>query len=78
MPFIFTIHLWTTQRGLDSLFPFKSVPFSAIEPKLPCAQLRSNTSLRLDHAFYIVYGFSPSLKVPIHLLHLGNIIKSCY
>jgi hypothetical protein len=37
MPFIFTIDLWTTQWGLDSLFLFKSVPFSAIAPKLPCA-----------------------------------------
>jgi hypothetical protein len=27
MPFIFTIDLLTTQRGLYSLFPFKSVPF---------------------------------------------------
>jgi hypothetical protein len=27
MPFIFTIDLWRTQRGLDILFPFKSVPF---------------------------------------------------
>jgi hypothetical protein len=36
MPFIFTIDLWTTQRGLDSLFLFKSVPFSAIAPKLSC------------------------------------------
>jgi hypothetical protein len=37
MPFMFTIDLRTIQRGLDSLFPFKSVPFSAAEPKLPCA-----------------------------------------
>jgi hypothetical protein len=37
MPFIFTIDLRTIQRGLDSLFPFNSVPFSAAEPKLPCA-----------------------------------------
>jgi hypothetical protein len=36
MPFIFTIDLWTTQRGLDDLFPFKSVPFSNVELKLPC------------------------------------------
>jgi hypothetical protein len=36
MPFIFTIDLKTIQRELDSLFPFKSVPFSAAEPKLPC------------------------------------------
>jgi hypothetical protein len=37
MPFMFTIDLRTIQRGLDSLFPFKSVPFSAAEPRLPCA-----------------------------------------
>jgi hypothetical protein len=37
MPFIFTIDLMTIQQGLDSLFPFKSVPFSAVELKLPCA-----------------------------------------
>jgi hypothetical protein len=34
MPFMFTIDLMTIQRGLDSLFPFKSVPFSAVDPKL--------------------------------------------
>jgi hypothetical protein len=37
MSFIFTIDLWTIQRGLDSLFLFKLVPFSAIAPKLSCA-----------------------------------------
>jgi hypothetical protein len=36
MPFLFTIDLRTIYRGLDSLFLFKSVPFSATEPKLPC------------------------------------------
>jgi predicted cobalt transporter CbtA len=36
MSFIFSIDLWTTQWGLDSLFLFKSVPFSAVAPKLPC------------------------------------------
>jgi hypothetical protein len=36
MPFMFTIDLRTIYRGLDSLFLFKSVPFSATEPKLPC------------------------------------------
>jgi hypothetical protein len=36
MPSMFTIDLRTIQRGLDSLFPFKSVPFSAAEPKLLC------------------------------------------
>jgi hypothetical protein len=37
MPFIFTIDLRIIYRGLDSLFLFKSVPFSSTEPKLPCA-----------------------------------------
>ena len=29
MPFIFTVDSWINQRGLNSLFPFRSVPFSA-------------------------------------------------
>jgi hypothetical protein len=37
MPFIFTIDLRIIYRGLNSLFLFKSVPFSATEPKLPHA-----------------------------------------
>jgi hypothetical protein len=37
MPFMFVIDLRTTHRGLDSLFPFKSVPLSSVELKLPCA-----------------------------------------
>jgi hypothetical protein len=37
MPFMFTIDLRTIYRGLDSPFLFKSVRFSAAEPKLPCA-----------------------------------------
>jgi hypothetical protein len=36
MPFMFTIDLRKIYRGLDSLFLFKSVRFSATEPKLPC------------------------------------------
>jgi hypothetical protein len=35
MPFMFTVDLRTIYRGLDSLFLFKSVPFSADKPKLP-------------------------------------------
>jgi hypothetical protein len=37
MPFMFTIDLRTIYQGLNSLFLFKSVPFSATEAKLPCA-----------------------------------------
>jgi hypothetical protein len=36
MPFMFTIDVRIIQRGLDSLFPFKSIPLPAAEPKLPC------------------------------------------
>jgi hypothetical protein len=36
-PFMFTIDVRTIRRGLDGLFPFKSVHFPAAEPKLPCA-----------------------------------------
>jgi hypothetical protein len=39
MSFMFTIDLRTIYRGLNSLFLFKSFPFSAAESKLPCAQL---------------------------------------
>jgi hypothetical protein len=34
MPLTFTIVLRITYRGLDSLFPFKSVSFSTTKPKL--------------------------------------------
>jgi hypothetical protein len=37
MPFMSTIDLRTICQGLDSLFLLKSVPFSATEPKFPCA-----------------------------------------
>jgi hypothetical protein len=37
MPFTFVNNSIVIHRGLNSLFPFKSVSFSAITPKLPCA-----------------------------------------
>jgi hypothetical protein len=37
MPFMSTIDIRTIYRGLNSLFPFKSVPFFAVMPKLSCA-----------------------------------------
>jgi hypothetical protein len=37
MPFTFANNSIVIHRGLNSLFPFKSVSFSAITPKLPCA-----------------------------------------
>jgi hypothetical protein len=37
IPFTFANNLIVIHRGLNSLFIFKSVSFSAIMPKLPCA-----------------------------------------
>jgi hypothetical protein len=37
MPFTFANDSIVIHQGLNSLFPFKSVSFSAIMPKLPCA-----------------------------------------
>jgi hypothetical protein len=35
-PFTFANNFKVIHRGLNSLFPFKSVPFSVVMPKLPC------------------------------------------
>jgi hypothetical protein len=78
MPFMFTIDLRTICRGLDSLFLLKSVPFSATESKLPCVQLRRWFNLRSDPAFHIVCSFIPSLKVPVHILCLENIVNHVF
>jgi hypothetical protein len=37
MPFTFANDSIAIHRGLNRLFPFNSVPFSATMPKLPCA-----------------------------------------
>jgi hypothetical protein len=37
MPFTFANDSKVIHRGLNILFPFKSVPFLAVMPKLPCA-----------------------------------------
>jgi hypothetical protein len=75
MSFTFTTVLWTTHRGLDGLFPFKSVPFPTVEPKLFRPWLRSSIILRSDHASYVVYDFDLCPKVPVYMLHLENIVK---
>jgi hypothetical protein len=77
MPFTFANDSIVIHRGLNSLFPFKSVPLSAIMPKLPCAQLRLCANLRIlrtsSHC-----GSDPSPKVPVHVLYSRNIVKSCF
>jgi hypothetical protein len=46
MPLTFANDSIIIHRGLNSLFPFKSVPLSAIMPKVPREQLRSHAILR--------------------------------
>jgi hypothetical protein len=53
-PFTFANNFKVIHRGLNSLFPFKSVPFSAVMPKLPCTYLRRCVNLRIIHAFHTV------------------------
>jgi hypothetical protein len=64
------INFRTIPWGPYCLFPFKSVPFPAAMPKLPCAWLRDYITLRIVHVSYIVYGLDPSPKVPVHIPHL--------
>jgi hypothetical protein len=77
MPFTFANDSIVIHRGLNSLFPFKSVPLSTIMPKLLCAQLWLCTNLRIlctsSHC-----GSDPSPKVPVHVLYSRNIVKSCF
>jgi hypothetical protein len=47
MPFTFGSNSIVIHRGLDSLFIFKSVSFSAITPKLSRSQLRRCINLRI-------------------------------
>jgi hypothetical protein len=47
MPFTFGSNSIVIHRGLNSLFIFKSVSFSAITPKLSCSQLRCCVDLHI-------------------------------
>ena len=47
MPFTFGSNSIVIHRGLNSLFIFKSVSFSAITPRLSCSQLRCCVDLRI-------------------------------
>jgi hypothetical protein len=77
MPFTFANDSIVIYRGLNSLFPFKSVPLSASMPKLPCAQLRFCANLRILYASSH-YDFDPSPKIPVYALYSRNIVKSCF
>jgi hypothetical protein len=77
MPFTFDNNSIVIHRGLNSLFIFKSVSFSATTPKLSRSHLRCCINLR------IVLGFSycdtdSSPKIPVHTLYSRNTVKSCF
>jgi hypothetical protein len=77
MPFTFANNSIVTCRGLNSIFLFKSISFSAIVPKLSCAQLRLCAKLRVLCASSHC-GSDPSPKIPVHVLYSRNIVKSCF
>jgi hypothetical protein len=82
MPFTFANNSIVIHWGLDSLFPFKSVSFSVIMSKLPCAQLRLCSILCIpcasSHCDFDSSPKGPSPKVPAHVLYSRNIVKSCF
>ena len=75
MPFTFVNNSIVICRGLNSLFIFKSVPPSAVTPKLSCSHLRRCINLRI----ILVYcGADLSPKIPVHTLYSRNTVKSCF
>jgi hypothetical protein len=77
MPFTFDNNSIVIHRGLNSLFIFKSVSFSAITPKLSRSHLRRCINLRIILGFsYCDTGSSP--KIPVHTLYSRNTVKSCF
>jgi hypothetical protein len=77
MPFTFGSNSIVIHRGLNSLFIFKSVSFSATTSKLSRSHLRHCINLR------IILGFSycdidSSPKIPVHTLYSRDTVKSCF
>ena len=75
MPFTFGDNSIALYRGLNGLFIFKSVPFSANMPKLSCF----TASALCQPSYLLSFSLSdPSPKVPVHILYSRNIVKSCF
>jgi hypothetical protein len=75
MPFTFDNNSIVICWGLNSLFIFKSVPLSAVTPKLSCLHLRRCTDLRI---ILVCCDADLSLKIPVHTLYSRNTVKSCF
>ena len=77
MPFTFGSNSIVIHRGLNSLFIFKSVSFSATTPKLSRSYLRRCINLRITlGSSYCDNDSSP--KIPVHTLYSRNTVKSCF
>jgi hypothetical protein len=75
MPFTFGDNSIAIYRGLDGLFIFKSVPFSANMPKLSCF----TASALCQPSYLLSFSLSDtSPKIPVHTLYSRNIVKSCF
>jgi hypothetical protein len=77
MPFTSASNSIVIHWGLNSLFPFKSVPLFCYPAE---ASLRIASTLRqpLYSLCFLHCGSDPSLKVPVHVLYSRNTIKSCF
>ena len=75
MPFTFGDNSIAIYRGLDGLFIFKSVPFSANMPKLSCF----TASALCQPSYLLSFSLSDtSPKIPVHTLYSRNTVKSCF
>jgi hypothetical protein len=77
MPFTFDNDSIVIHRGLNSLFIFKSVSFSATTPKLSRSHLRRCINLHMILVFSC-YDTDSSPKIPVHTLYSSNTVKSCF
>jgi hypothetical protein len=77
MPFTFANDSIVIHRGLNGLFPFKSVPFFCCHAEAPLrvalALCQPSYSFCFSHC-----GSDPSPKVPVHVLYSRSIVKSCF
>jgi hypothetical protein len=77
MPFTIDNNSIINCRGLNSLFIFKSVSFSATTPKLSCSHLRRCINLRIILVFSCC-NTDLSPKIPAYTLYSKNTVKSCF
>jgi hypothetical protein len=77
MPFTFANDFEVVHRGLNSLFPFKLVPFLPL-CRSSLARSFGAASTFVLFVLFTLRGSDPSPKAPVHILHSGNIVKSCF